>query len=441
MTPVGARGMPPRVVPSRHPWPRGLPREAVDHVLVVLSDIEIGAGGPTDSHPDTAYLEALLAAYQAPPYDDVAVTFVLNGDTLDFLKVPPEDGSFPTHLTEEMSLAKLNRIAAAHPSFFDALGRLLTDPPAPRELVLIAGNHDQDLFFDGVWARLAELLGSPEGLRFEGVCWRVGDVLLEHGSQHDPMFAIDPEHPLLEHEGRTLLNLPWGTLAITEVLMPYLPLLHPLDQLLPHRAVLAAAPEVEELLLSAFWRYWTRDYWARFFERTDPLRHVSWTMLKQVGYRFGTGDPDARSAGDREVLRLHPDSRVLCMGHLHEPRLESMDGRRLLRTGCLRDEYLADLERGEHRLLTKSYAEIFLRESRTVRSRLVEVDAPQPASTGLPRDFGAIEREARALRLRDPEASELREARDAQTRTEGRAKTEVAPGFFRTLWNALQSDR
>jgi len=428
------------VTSIRHPWPRGLARDDVDHVLVVVSDIEMGIGGATDDCADTAFMEELLSGYQEPPYDGVAVTFVFNGDTFDFLKTPCADGSYPTHVSESMSVSKLDRIAEAHPSFFDTLRRLLTTAEAPRKVVFVAGNHDQDLFFEGVQSRLGELVGAPESLVFPGLSWRCGDVLIEHGSQHDPTFAIDPERPLVEHEGQALLNLPWGTLAIIEVVTPHLPLLHPLDRLRPHRAVLDAFPEVRELLLNEFWRYWTHDYWARFFQQSDPLRQVTWTMLSQVGYRFGTGDPDLRSPGGRVLRSHHPDARTVCMGHLHEARLESRDDQRLLQTGCFRNEYLADLDGGDHRLLQKTYAEVFLHEGRTRRSRLVDVDAPAPSFAVLPRNLAELTEHVRTY-LEPFQESEEQRARDEQSHTERRSKKEVSPGFIRTLWHALGEDR
>ena len=38
------------------PWPAGLSHDAVDEVMVVVSDVEIGPGGPTDDFPQSAFL-------------------------------------------------------------------------------------------------------------------------------------------------------------------------------------------------------------------------------------------------------------------------------------------------------------------------------------------------------------------------------------------------
>lgn len=413
----------------------------MDHVIVVVSDIEMGAGGPTDDCPDTAFLESILSEYQLPPFDEIAVTFVFNGDTFDFLKTPCEgDASYPTHITAALSLAKLERIAAAHPSFFQTLGRLLTASTATRSVVFTVGNHDQELFFEAVQDRIRELTGVDGDVVFPGITWRSGDVLVEHGSQFDPTFAIDPDRPFVDHRGEVYLNLPWGTLALLEVVMPHLHLLYPLDRLRPHRAALAAIPEAQELLLTEFRRYWTRDYWARFFQQPDPLRRVSWAMLAQVGYRFGSGDPDLHSRGDQELLTRSPNVKTICLGHLHQPALESVEDRRLLRTGCFRNEYRADLEHGDHRLMAKVYAEIFMLEGKTVRSRLVEVDGPVPSSTGIPADFGPLSLEMRR---------QLELARAAAGGKAGAehphdlAKSGIAPkpSFFRTLWHVLNDER
>ena len=249
----------------------------------------------------------------------------------------------------------------------------------------VVGNHDMELLFAGVQERLREALGHPERVLFPGIRHQRGQVHVEHGQQHDPLFAIDAERPFLEHAGETVLNLPWGTVALLEVAMQYLPELHQLDRLKPKRAVLAALPEVKDLLLGAYWRYWTRDFWQSYWATRDPLRRVSWSMLKEVAYRFGTGDPDVSMQDCRRLLHDRRDETTLIvLGHEHEPAWWSSAGRRVLRTGCFRNEWELDVEGGAHRLLPKVYAEVFLRGDVPVRSHLVEVDAPPPPDPWCP---------------------------------------------------------
>lgn len=421
-----------------HPWPRVASHEQVDHVLVVLSDIEMGAGGPTDDYPDTGFLEELLEAYGRPPYEDLPLTYVFNGDTFDFLKTPVGEREYPTHITEAMALTKLERVLGAHPTFARTLGRILRGSRAPRRAVFLVGNHDQELLFDGVKKRLNEAIGAPGAVSFPGLEWRFGDVFIEHGSQHDPMFAVDPERPFVRHPDGLLLNVPWGTMALLEVAMPHLHELYPLDRLRPHRRVLDTVPEIRDLLLDQYWHYWTRDYWSRLFGETDPLRRVTWTMLREIAYRFGTGDPDVPSSDARTLLRQHADANLVVMGHEHEPALSSWDGRRLLRTGCFRHEYLADLENGEHRPMTKVYAEVFLNEQRVLHGRLAEVAGRPPEVPSVPRDIRSLVPRLREELTTPSQRARIQRAQDAQLAKEGDDATSSLPGFLRTLQQYLE---
>lgn len=413
----------------------------MDHLVVVFSDIEMGAGGITDDYPDTTFLEELLEGYCEPPYRDLAVTYVFNGDTFDLLKTPTDEGTYPSHITEAVATAKLDRVLRAHESFVETLGRLLQHTAAPRRALFLIGNHDQELSFPAVQRRLAAAIGVPDKVSFPGLEWRVGDVLVEHGSQHDTMFAIDPAHPLVRHGAEELLNIPWGTIALLEVAMPFHPVLYPMDRLRPYRHVFDALPEIRDLLLDEYWRYWTHDYWTQLFTDPDPLRRVTWTMFSEIAYRFGTGDPEVSTSDGRRLLRRRDGANVIVMGHEHEPGLSSLDGRRLLRTGCFRHEYLLDLASGAHRPLPKVYAEVFLREERATFSQLVEVEEPPPDPPRVPHDVGVLlERVHEHLRAssRQPE----RDARDAQLAAErgeqGGEPRSSAPAFLRTLRHLLE---
>ena len=55
--------------------------ERVSGLVVVLSDIEMGAGGILDDFPHTDFLADLIASYQRLPHRDTPVELVFNGDT------------------------------------------------------------------------------------------------------------------------------------------------------------------------------------------------------------------------------------------------------------------------------------------------------------------------------------------------------------------------
>lgn len=362
-----------------------------DRIIVCLSDIEMGAGGVLDDFPHSPFIGELIASYSADAFAGAAVDIVLNGDTFDLLKTSV-DGRYPVRVSAEVAMAKMQRVMDAHPAFFDAIERFLDHPR--HRVFFITGNHDAELVFPEVQRQIRRRVGDPEGVYFPGFAVSIGDALIEHGSQADGMFRVPPDDAFVVHEGQTLLRQPWGAVALLEVAMPLQSHLHWADRLKPRKTVFHHVPEMREVLVNAFWHYWTRDYLRDVFMR-DPIKQLSWPMFREVLYRFGSQDPDI-GLGDTHHERLRRDGRfrVRCIGHHHRPLWWSYGDRKLLVTGCFRDEFVVgdDGAISPHPL-PKVYAEIYQRQGRTVRSHLVEVDGPPAQPGAVPNDLAG----ARAL--------------------------------------------
>lgn len=388
-----------------------------DRLLVVLSDVEMGAGGVTDDFPHSAWLADLLASYNEEPYAGLPVDLVFNGDTLDLLKTST-GGAWTRHVTEAVALAKLDRVLAAHPAFPEGVRAFLGAGRAPRRVHFVIGNHDAELAFPAVQQRLSEVIGAP-GVWFPGFALDVGDVRIEHGSQGDAMFAVDEHHPLVEWDGRTLLDLPWGAVAVVDVMLPLQPVLYALDRVKPRPRVFELLPEVKDLLSSAFWRYWTREYLVDLWSGRDPMRKASWTMLKEVMYRFTTFDPDTiAGAHYRRWVSDQDRYRVVVIGHQHTPAWWSWADRKVLQAGCLRDEFVIDREGNVVSQLPKVYAEVFLSKGHAVRSHLVEVDGPPAPPGHVPRSILELRERVGPLLGTESEQAAVRAESEAQVARE-----------------------
>lgn len=406
-------------------------------MLVVFSDVEMGAGGQTDDFPQSDYLGRLIETYNRGPYADVPLHLVFNGDTFDLLKTSYH-GAYPTRITADVAVAKMTRVAGAHVAFFEHLRRFLRHDRAPREVSFVVGNHDLELFFPEVQELVRTLCGGRAS--FPGERLRVGEMQIEHGYQADSMFTLDANEPFIEFNGERLLNLPWGAVAVLEVMVPLAPLLCTLDRMRPRDLVLRKLPEVRDLLLSSFWRYWTRDYWRDYFSDADPMKKASWTMLREVAYRFGTGHADV-SMGDHYQRLLAADDalNLYLVGHQHDAGWWTRGRRRVLRTGCFRNEFTFDTDGAGYEMLPKIYAEVFLRGGRVRRSHLVEVEAPPPPDGYLPASLFDIRPQVvELLAKRHVDIDGERAAQKAQEDAE-RASVDELNGFafMRTLRQAL----
>lgn len=381
-----------------------------DRLVVILSDIEMGAGGVLDDFPHSGFLAELLSAYSRPPFVDLQIDLVLNGDTFDLLKTSV-DGAYPRLVTVELALAKLARIRAVHGAFFEGLRAFLSAPGAPRRVHFVVGNHDLELVFPEVQQALREAIGHPE-VAFPGHSFDLGLLHVEHGCQVDPLFRLDTGPALLKHQGSTILALPWGAVSILDVLLPMHDVFYDLDRLKPRRRVFELLPEVRDHVVGAFWRYWTQDYWRDALWGGDPVRKVSWTLLKEVAYRFGTLDPGvADGHAFRRRVAADDRTRLLVAGHLHQAAWWSHGDRKVLRTGCFRDEFMLDDAGNVVRRIPKTYAEVFMRDGVPVRSHLVEVDGPAPRPGAVPTSvFDVLERARPLLESAEDRAAVRRQS-------------------------------
>jgi UDP-2,3-diacylglucosamine pyrophosphatase LpxH len=357
-------------------------RGAPDRLVVVFSDIEMGAGGRYDDFPRSDFLADIIRGYGRDPYRWLAVDLVFNGDTFDLLKTPSR-GGWPTHVTRDIAIDKMEQVASSHPAFFEALREHVQGDPERRRVFFVVGNHDMELLFPEVQAVIRQRAGLTENIGFPGLELPLGRLHIEHGSQLDPLFAISLERPFVDsRSGEKILALSWAAVALLDVAIPLQPLLYHHDRLKPKELVLDLIPEVTDLLSGEFWTYWTRRYFQDLLAG-DPLKSVSWTMLKELVRRLAFGDVEVEM-DDRPQRRMLESDRydVYLVGHQHEPGWWSHGARKVMRTGCMRDEFML-LERGRVQLpINKTWAEIYMRGDDVVRSHLVEHVAPdRPAGT------------------------------------------------------------
>jgi len=400
-----------------------LPGQArADRLVVCISDVEMGAGGILDDFPHSAFLGELLLKYAAAPFDRLMVDVVFNGDTFDLLKTSV-DGAYPVRITAEVAVAKMQRVIDHHAAFFDGVRQFLE--AGRRRVFFVTGNHDPELVYPEVQALIRDRIGLHDEVYFPGFAVSIGDALIEHGSQADGMFRVPPEEPFLSYKGQRLLQLPWGAVALLEAAMPLQRHLYWADRLKPRKLVFDLLPELREVLVSAFWTYWTRDYWRGLFEG-DPVKQVSWTLFREVAYRFGSQDPDV-GLGDIHQRRLQRDDqwRVRSVGHHHQAVWWSFADRKLLATGCFRDEFVVAADGSiRPQPLPKVYAEIYQHQGRSVRSHLVEVDGPPAQPDAVPLTVQSMRASVQQLLGPDEERRAELTAREAQERDEASGAVE-----------------
>lgn len=396
--------------------------EAADRLLVIFSDVEMGAGGLFDDFPHSDVLGELLLSYNKAPYDELAVEVVFNGDTFDLLKTAYLD-QHPRHITRDVALGKLSRIAAAHPKFFEALRTLLRDAKAPRHVHFVVGNHDPELLFPEVQQLIRTLCAANEQVCFPGFELNIGQVHFEHGHQQDPMFRMDPKVPYADFNGTEVLNISWGSVGMLETAIPLQPLLYFHDRLKPKAELLRLIPQIKELLMALFWRYWTRDYWKDYFRSKDPTQKLTWSMMKELAWRFGSQNPEVTVNRNLErQLAVGSAHTLHFVGHQHQQCVWSNGNRKLIQLGCMRNEYMVEDDGKALLAIPKCYAEVSLLDGAPLSSNLLELPAP-PAPVGyIPESIFTVVARLDEMLTTDNERAEEESEQKAQEALE--AKTE-----------------
>lgn len=193
-------------------------------ITLVVSDLHLG-GGPADPGDDHVYQGQQLVRFldslaAGPDGAGGHIEIVINGDFLDFAQADQaafQLGSNRFWCRESESLAKLETILAGHSDIFDALRHF---QGCGNRVTIAAGNHDVDIAWPSVQARLRSAAGQTT--RFEvGKEWierYEGRLQIAHGHMQDPANRFQHwDAPILRNKaGEPCLEMCTGTLFMVK---------------------------------------------------------------------------------------------------------------------------------------------------------------------------------------------------------------------------------
>lgn len=212
----------------------------MDKVVYVVSDLHLGPGwlpgGELDPLEDFTADEAFERFLATIGTTGRPVELVIAGDFLEYCQTLPEIGlaspedSLGSSEAESIRRTKVilgqsPEIASGHPRVFQALRRFMVEG---NSVTIIAGNHDIDLLWEGVWALVFEAIyppGAPGDLRLVEYAYALGEgeggrVHIEHGHEHDKAnrFGDRMAQPFgIDRGGVRRLKRCWGTLFVDKV--------------------------------------------------------------------------------------------------------------------------------------------------------------------------------------------------------------------------------
>jgi len=309
---------------------------------LVVSDLHLGTGSRPgehnvfeDFHNDDTFAE-FLAHYDREAGADGEIELIMNGDIFDLLKVKI-GGVWPTDITDEIATEKLRKCLDGHPRFVRALKEFLSKER--RRLVFLPGNHDLDMWFPGpqeLFKRFVAPGAAAERVHFvtsSDTYYLPEGIQIRHGHQLEHIHRVDYEKMTRKRrDGTEVLDLPWGSLWILEVMNPAKAKRSYVDRIQPLSRFLVGAILFDTMFVLSFLyhsaRYWLR---RRIFSLQAWRERLQWfpKALRQEIFALGGFDEAAVRA-----LKKMRGVNTLIIGHSHGPRFRQLaDGKVLVNTG------------------------------------------------------------------------------------------------------------
>src|SRR3989339_232543 len=313
---------------------------ALEKEIIVLGDIEMGAGSLTDDFiSDKALSELILELVKRPHPVDLG----LNGDTFDFLKCPYFQNNaliYPRHITPDVSLTKLNLIYHAHQKVFRALEKFTQS--RKNRLFFTIGNHDFDLVYKEVQKDIKKLIGNHKNIYFL-LKYRCHGVYVEHGQQYDFLNKINFRKLFLTYKNKLVLNLPYTSLGLISYFM-HLKEEHPfLERVFPRHTLFSFHHSVVKKMTFRGVSYFFKSilyYPFRYY--SDPTYTFPRNLFSEFYRRikqFNWDVDDIVHVFKRKRKKLFSLHKIYVLGHIHEKYIEDKEGVVILHPGSWRDEY------------------------------------------------------------------------------------------------------
>lgn len=350
-------------------------------VSIIFSDIEMGIGNKTDDFIEDKLLSETIK-HNLRFSKKYPVDFIFNGDIFDFLKAQYKN-TYPRHVTEEISLWKLEAMQKAHPLFFKTLTHCLKQKNV--RIIFIHGNHDFDLFFPKVQKRIKNIIGVDEQrILFPGFEYTDNLVHYEHGSQMDDIFAIDPKKLIYNSKNeKPYLLLPWGFNALVEHYLPIKEEYPFIERLQPRHKVLEILPIKlkKKVLIDIIFYIFKSFLYTQFKHWNDMLYRFSYKELKKYIKKFVNQEFELQFEERAKEKLLKEKYCVMVYGHNHHGQLKKVENNCILNTGNWRDEYELNAPKGTYIPKQKSYGFILFDENKVYDIKLIKVKSNQKEKT------------------------------------------------------------
>lgn len=326
----------------------------MEEKVFVISDIEMGRGDIMDDFTDDKILADFFERLSSE-HNNKKITVILNGDIFDFLKMAYKN-EYPRHITEEISLWKMEEVIKNHVVVFKAWKKFVADKN--HTLSFIIGNHDADIAWPTLQKRIQQELAGYTNIQF-GFQYNQNGIHAEHGHLLDPFFSFNHRKPFTSYKGKKILVTPLGTQIVFNHLV-HLKRKFPKDEAYyPKPLAFANNPELSKekkrLTKKILWKDLLL---GPLLHWNDPTRRVPYLKLLNHFLHYGLdviNDEKFQKRTMKKVLRKYPNGQFIVLGHSHVLGEHRHKDKKVLVTDTWRDEFDLTNNLAKKR---KSYAEI-----------------------------------------------------------------------------------
>jgi len=311
--------------------------------ILIISDLHLGAGSEyqgrknhlEDFHSDRELVD-FFQYHSTGEYQSKEVELIINGDFLDFLAVPFVPFFDDEFWSETAALHKLELILDAHSEVMDAIDNFLKSKN--KKITYIIGNHDAEFLFDSLKVRFKERFSeevrdlitiSNELTLYEPT----KGVFLQHGHEYESLHQFDEVSSIVVSKtGEKYFVPPWGSYYVTHVINKYklerdhVNAVRPIPTFIKHGLIFDTFFIIRFIIANAYYYFMIR--FMRYYRLKLGWKKIIEDVIKEL-----TLFQDYETV-TREFFQRQKDSRVLIVGHTHEPIFrEYSDGTKFINTG------------------------------------------------------------------------------------------------------------
>lgn len=280
--------------------------------IFVVSDLHIGGGRITreglNYREDFVYDEDFrdFLEYWTKESHGFEKELVLNGDIIDIIKSVYKDGK----VYKKDVFDFLDTCVEAHKKFFLSLRDFEFEGG---KIIYIIGNHDQALASPDVQAFLHEK--TQVNMTFIKREYITNGIWIEHGHKYEAVNRTDTETVWIKDEkGQDILNMPWGSKFVVEVIdkisfkKPYLDRWRPLGKAIRWGLIFDTKITLYTIFRTIVFVLRNRKFYDPILRRKFrvPLRFITDAMGHKIVNRSAS------------VVLRRPEIKLVVMGHTHK---------------------------------------------------------------------------------------------------------------------------